>query len=68
MADWIAQATARHKGALHRQLGVPSGEKIPVGKLNAAAKQGGTLGKRARLAKTLGSLHSRAAAKLYPKK
>ena len=38
------------KGALHKQMGVPEGEKIPVAKLKAAAAKGGTLGKRARLA------------------
>lgn len=49
---WIAKAI-KHKGALHAQLGVPKGEKIPEGKLKAAAGKGGTLGKRARLAETL---------------
>ena len=53
---WIAGAV-KHKGALHKQLGVPQGEKIPAGKLAAAAKKGGTLGRRARLAETLKSLH-----------
>ena len=38
------------KGALHRELGVPAGKKIPAGKLAKAAKAGGKLGKRARLA------------------
>lgn len=53
MADhWIAGAIS-HKGALHRQLGVPQGQKIPAGKLAAAAQKGGVLGKRARLAETL---------------
>ena len=64
MADWIAHAI-KHKGALHRQLGVPEGQKIPAGKLAAAARKGGTLGRRARLAKTLGSLRHRGAQKLY---
>lgn len=50
--NWIAKAT-KNKGGLHRQLGIPEGEKIPADKLNAAAKKGGKLGKRARLAKTL---------------
>lgn len=52
---WI-QGAIKHPGALHRQLGVPEGEKIPAGKLESAAKAGGTLGKRARLAKTLKGL------------
>lgn len=50
--NWIKGAI-KHPGALHRQLGVPQGEKIPAGKLAAAAKKGGKLGQRARLAKTL---------------
>lgn len=53
---WIQKAI-KHPGALHKQLGVPEGEKIPAGKLKAAAEKGGTLGKRARLAQTLKSLH-----------
>ena len=43
----------KHPGALHEQLGVPQGEKIPKGKLDAAAKSGGKLGQRARFAETL---------------
>jgi hypothetical protein len=49
---WIQKAI-KHPGALHRQLGVPQGQKIPESKLNAAAKKSGVLGRRARLAKTL---------------
>lgn len=49
---WI-QGAIKKPGALHRQLGVPEGEKIPAGKLAAAAKKGGKLGQRARLAQTL---------------
>lgn len=40
------------KGALHAQLGIPEGQKIPAGTLKAAAKRGGLEGKRARLAET----------------
>jgi hypothetical protein len=43
-------------GALHKQLGVPSGEKIPAGKLADAANKGGKLGKRDRLAQTLSKI------------
>jgi hypothetical protein len=50
--DWIAGAT-KNKGALHKNLGVPAGEKIPAKKLAAAAKQPGKVGKEARLAETL---------------
>jgi len=53
---WIAGAI-KHPGALHKQLGVPQGEKIPKKKLAAAAAKGGTLGRRARLAETLAGFH-----------
>jgi len=53
--NWIAGAI-KHPGALHRQLGVPQGKKIPAGKLAKAAQAGGTLGRRARLAQTLSHL------------
>ena len=49
---WI-QGAIKKKNALHKQLGVPEGKKIPAGKLAKAAKAGGKLGQRARLAKTL---------------
>jgi hypothetical protein len=52
---WIKDAI-KHPGALHRELGVPKGEMIPAKKLDAAAKKGGKLGKRARLAETLEGL------------
>lgn len=50
--NWIAGAI-KHPGALHEDLGVPKGQKIPAKKLAAAAKQGGKVGQRARLAQTL---------------
>jgi len=53
---WIKGAI-RHPGALHKQLGVPQGQKIPEGKLEKAAGAGGTLGRRARLAETLKGMH-----------
>jgi hypothetical protein len=40
------------KGALHRQLGIPAGQKIPLSRLHAAAKSKGKIGRRARLALT----------------
>ena len=49
---WISGAI-KHPGALHRELGVPQGKKIPTAKLAKAAKAGGKLGQRARLAETL---------------
>jgi hypothetical protein len=54
--NWIAGAT-KNKGGLHRSLGVPEGKKIPAGKLAAAAKKGGKVGKQARLAQTLKKLN-----------
>ena len=54
--NWIAGAI-KHKGALHMQMGVPKGKKIPAKKLNAAAKKGGKLGRRAKLAQTLKGFH-----------
>ena len=53
---WIAKAV-QNKGALHRQLGVPAGTKIPTKKLNAAIIKGGIGAKRANLAKTLSGFH-----------
>jgi hypothetical protein len=38
------------KGGLHRSLGIPEGQKIPAGKLDEAAGEGGKVGKQARLA------------------
>lgn len=52
MSDWIKKAI-RKKGALHEELGIPAGKKIPLKKLNKAAKEPGVEGRRARLAKTL---------------
>jgi hypothetical protein len=49
---WISGAI-KHKGALHKELGVAEGKKIPAKKLSKAAKAGGKLGQRARLAETL---------------
>src|SRR5262245_51602373 len=51
-ANWIAGAIKK-PGALHEDLGVPQGQKIPAKKVNAAAKGGGKTAQRARLAKTL---------------
>lgn len=56
--NWIKGAI-KHPGALHKELGVPSGKKIPAKTLNKAAKAGGKLGQRARLAKTLKGMSSK---------
>jgi len=48
----------KHPGALHKELHVPEGEKIPEAKLNKVAHSDNPkLAKRARLAKTLKSFH-----------
>jgi hypothetical protein len=52
---WIQKAVGK-PGALHKALGVPTGQNIPASKLNKAAKKGGRLGKQARLAQTLKKL------------
>lgn len=53
---WI-QGAKMHKGALHRELGVPEGQPIPASKLNNAAHSDNpTLKRRATLAKTLKGL------------
>lgn len=49
---WI-QGAIKKPGALHRELGIKQGTKIPAKTLNKAATKGGKLGARARLAKTL---------------
>lgn len=53
---WISKAIKK-PGALHKELGVPMDKKIPAKKLEAAAKKGGKLGQRARLAETLKGFH-----------
>ena len=53
--QWIQKAINK-PGALKKALHVPAGEKIPAKKLAAAAKKGGKMGQRARLAKTLRKL------------
>jgi hypothetical protein len=65
---WIQKALgaskadrAKRKGALHRQLGIPENEVIPMKILLLAAKAPGLLGQRARLALTLRRMpHKRA--------
>jgi hypothetical protein len=54
--NWIKGAIKK-PGALHSELGVKAGDKIPTKKLNAAAGKKGLVGKRARLAQTLESFH-----------
>jgi hypothetical protein len=48
--NWMADAFAKNKGALHRDLGAPQGKKIPAAKMQAAAHKPGKVGMRARAA------------------
>lgn len=50
--NFIAGAIKK-PGALHKELGVPKGQKIPEKKLEKAAKAPGKLGARARFAEEL---------------
>jgi hypothetical protein len=53
---WI-QKMHMKKGALHKELGVPEGKKIPKKKIEKAAhSKNKTLARRANLAKTLSGL------------
>jgi len=56
MAEKWIQKAIKKPGALKKELGVKAGNKIPAGKLAAAAKKPGVEGKRARLAQTLKGL------------
>ena len=55
---WIQDAIKK-PGALRKSLGVKKGQTIPKKKLQAAVKKGGTTGKRARLAVTLGKMRKK---------
>lgn len=55
-AHWI-QGALKHKGALHKDLGVPQGKKIPQAKIKAAAHGSGVVAKRAKFAELLAQLH-----------
>jgi hypothetical protein len=65
--NWIQNAIGK-RGALHEDLGIPKGQKIPRSVLEQAAQGNGTTAKRARLALTLeGMHHGRARKKKKPK-
>ena len=55
------QSAIKKPGALHEELGIPKGKKIPKKTLDAAAKKPGKLGERARFAKTLEGLSKKKA-------
>ena len=52
MANWIKGAV-KNKGALHRHLHIPEGQKITVSRLKDAIKRDGKVTKEAKLASTL---------------
>lgn len=55
--NWIQKAI-KHPGALHKELHVPEGKKIPAKKLNKALHSSNPkIRQRANLAKTLKGLH-----------
>jgi len=56
--NWI-QGAIKKPGALHEELHVPKGKKIPAAKLKKAAKKKGKEGARARLAETLKGFNKR---------
>lgn len=54
MANWIKNAIGNNKGALHRALNVPEGEKISASKLLTALHSSDPhLRKMAQMAKTM---------------
>ena len=57
MAEKWIQKAIKHPGKLHRELGVPQGEKIPAKKLKKAEhSKNSTIRREANLAKTLKKL------------
>ena len=57
--DWI-QGAVKHPGALHRDLGVPQGKKIPASKLDRALHSDNpTLRRRAQFAENMKRMRSR---------
>ena len=55
--NWIKGAI-KHKGALHKSLHVPMGEKIPASKIKKAEhSKDPKLARRARIAETLKKMH-----------
>lgn len=56
-AKKFIQGAIKHPGALHRDLGVPQGQKIPHEKVVEAAHGQGKTAARARFALTLSKMH-----------
>lgn len=53
------QKAIKKPGALHKELHVPEGKKIPKKMLDKAAKAPGKLGQRARFAETLEKMNKK---------
>lgn len=56
--NWI-QGAIKKPDALHKQLGLAQGKKIPSETIQKAAQKGGLLAKRANLALTLAKLRKK---------
>jgi hypothetical protein len=56
MAKDFIKGAIKKPGALHKDLGVPQGKKIPAARIAKAAAKGGKIGQRARFAETLSKL------------
>jgi hypothetical protein len=50
LADKFIQQAIKKPGQLHRDLGIPQDKTVPLDEMKAAAKRGGKVGNRARLA------------------
>ena len=60
MSDHWVQGAIKHPGALHRELCVPEGQKIPERKIEKDTHSDNeTMARRARLAETLSHMHKR---------
>lgn len=55
---WISGAI-KHRGGLHRSLGIPEDQPIPKAQIEKAAAKPGKIGKQARLAETLGRINKK---------
>lgn len=53
MAKNFLKRAIKRPGQLHRDLGIPQGQKIPAATLKRATKAPGKVGQRARLAETM---------------
>jgi hypothetical protein len=59
MTKKFIQKAIKRPGALHRALGVPQGQRIPLAEIEKASHAPGRLGRQARFAQTLASLNKK---------